>query len=95
MGKRRTRREKEGAHHQFTLSWQPEAKKTLFEPHVKGQLKNLPEAKTDRHEPVKNADILTKVGPVEPIKRDIIKSLILASLILGTELVIYLAWNVK
>ncbi|KKR39552.1 MAG: hypothetical protein UT72_C0006G0011 [Candidatus Woesebacteria bacterium GW2011_GWB1_40_101] len=84
MAKRRTRKEKERAKHTFTFTFEPDVKRQK-----KGELKaqNL---KLDAYE---NAKLSAKDSQFEPIKRDIVKSLILASLILGLELVIYLGWN--
>ena len=67
---RRTRKQKEHAHHPFTVTWEPN------QAHVKRETKIEPEAKL----------------ALTTAKRDIIKSLLLASLILGMEVVIYLAW---
>lgn len=83
MSKRRTRKEKEKAKHTFTFT---------FEPDVKGQKKDKLEARNSKFETIKNASLSAKHNQFEPIKRDIIKSLILVSLILGMELVIYLGW---
>ena len=78
---RRTRKQKENPHRPFLYSWnQDSAKVNKNEPveaHVKRESKI--EAKMD------NALITAK--------KDIVKSLLLASLILSLEVVIYLGWN--
>ena len=96
MAKRRTRKDKESAHHQFLYSWQNEPKKVSAEANVKSQFKNVPEAKNSSAIPVipvKRAKIMAQVYDLASIKRNILRSLIMASLILGIELVVYLAWN--
>ncbi len=94
MSKRRTKKEKETAHHLFTISYRPEPKKTSFEPSVKGQFKNTPEPKKAESEPLKRADLSAKEYGVDFVKRDIIKSVLLVSFILALELVIYLAVHI-
>ena len=86
MSKRRTRKEKQQAKHQFPAP---------FEAGVKGQNNIGYETKPGKHEEGKNADLTAQAGSVLPIKRDIIKSLLLVSFILSLELVVYLAWNVR
>lgn len=89
---RRTRKQKEEARHSFAISWSPEAKKGHSEPDVKGHLKNEAARPLGRASNANNADLLAKQASLASIKRDILKSIILASLILGAELVLYLAW---
>jgi hypothetical protein len=81
MAKRRTRKQKERAKHRFTLL-------------VKGQFQNATKPKKTKAAQPKKAKFLAKQGDLASIKREIFKSLILASLILGLELMIYLAWYV-
>ncbi|MFZ5932615.1 MAG: hypothetical protein ACOYT7_00805 [Patescibacteria group bacterium] len=81
MGKRRTRQEKERALHTF-----------VFTHDVKGQFKIEAKSQEAKPDKPKNADILAKDGNLASIKADILKSLLIASLILGAELVVYLAW---
>ncbi|OGM57798.1 hypothetical protein A3E46_01820 [Candidatus Woesebacteria bacterium RIFCSPHIGHO2_12_FULL_46_16] len=92
MAKRRTRKQKEEARHSFALSWSPEAKKDHSELDVKGHLKNEAGRSLGQASTTKSADLLAKETSLASIKRDILKSIFLASLILGTELVLYLAW---
>lgn len=92
MARRRTRKDKERAHHSFLYSWegQPEGRQIRHD--VKGHFKNEPKEVSKNFGKGKSADNLAKVGSLASIKRDMVKSLILASLILGIELVVYLAW---
>jgi len=92
MAKRRTRKQKEEARHSLAISWSPEAKKGRSEPDVKGHLKNEARTPLEQASITKSADLLAKEGSLASIRRDILKSIILASLILGAELVLYLAW---
>lgn len=92
MSKRRTRAEKEKAHHSFLYSWQGEPEKGEIRHDVKGQFKNEPKEAFRNFGKGKNADNLAKVGTLASIKRDMVKSLLLASLILAAEVVVYLAW---
>ena len=78
------RKEKEAARHTFNITWSPEAS-------VKGQFKNernKPNLKADAHD---NAIVKPKDASLSIIKRDIVRSLIIASLILALETVLYLA----
>lgn len=84
---KRTRSEKANAHHTFLVSWQP------TETSVKGELKNAQSNNFKKLKPAKKADILAQASKDQAIKKDIFKSLILISLILILELVIYLAKN--
>lgn len=88
---RRTKKEKLEPRHPFLISWE---KTEVKKPLVKRQLVSEPEATLDKNRKTKNAEYLAKDSNLTSIKRDIVKSLIFASLILGLEIVIYLAWNV-
>ena len=92
MGKRRTRAEKEKARHSFLYSWQGEPEKEQIRHNVKGQFKNEPKVASRNFTKAKNADNWAKVSTLASIKRDMVKSLLLASLILAAEVVVYLAW---
>jgi len=100
MAKRRTRKQKEAAKHTFTVSWDPsadkassKAKSSLSEPTVKGQFKNRQKPGSAKPKTVKNANYMVKDESLSNIKHDIVKSLSLALVIVGLELVIYLALN--
>ena len=94
MGKRRTRREKEAAKHQFLLSWKPEAKSDISEPVVKRETESNLKAQISNVKTLNKVDISVKTENIALQKRDTVKSLILASLILGAELVIYFIPNI-
>ncbi len=95
MGKHRTKKQKLNPHRSFLLSWSPEPKKRILKADVKGQFKNSLESPKTEAPHVKNANKLAQEGSFAAVKRDILTSLILASFILGLEVVIYLAWNVR
>lgn len=92
MGKRRTRAEKEKARHSFLYSWQGQPEKGQVRHDVKGQFKNEPNDASLKHRKANNANVLAKDSTLASIQRDMVKSLILASLILAAEVVVYLAW---
>lgn len=92
MAKRRTRKDKLKAKHTFTFSWTPEPKKPSSTHDVKGQLEKSGKQALPVASDPKNANLLAQEASLASIKRDILKSLFLASLILGIELVVYLAW---
>ena len=100
MAKRRTRKQKESAKHTFTVSWDPtedktpiKAKSNLSEPTVKRQFKKSQSLASIKPKIDKNANYMVKDVYLSDIKRDIGKSLSLALVIVGLELVIYLALN--
>lgn len=82
VAKRRTRKQKAQAKHKFT-----------FEPVVKGQFKSEPGTAFSLKLSSKKAKKLANLTDLASLKRDIVKSLILASLVLSLEVMIYLAWN--
>lgn len=90
MAKRRTRKQKEKAKHQFTLSWHPEPKKASSKADVKGQFEKGTKLKKLQKSKKENAKFTAKLDGLASIRRDILKSLLLASLILSLEVVIYL-----
>lgn len=87
MAIHRTRKNKENPHYGFLVSWQP------AEPHVKGESKIESKAISFEAKGPKKADILAQAETGRFIKKDILKSLILVSLILILELVVYFAWS--
>jgi hypothetical protein len=91
MGIQRTRKQKENVHHNFVLSWNP----SQLPIGVKGQKNIGHEAKMSTGKMAKNADLLAQEALSNPTKHNIIKSLIIISLILCLELVIYSLWNVR
>lgn len=99
MAKRRTRKQKEKARHQFTVNWKPSAsfsgnerKTASKKAPVKRQKKNASQAKEKGLRKAKKANFMAKDENLSLIKRDIMKSLIIASLILSLEVMIYLIY---
>lgn len=90
MAKRRTRKDKESAKHNFTISWKPEIEKVLFEPNVNRQTKNIKNHPHPKSVIRNNAESTEKGKNLASIKKDIFKSLTLALLILTSELMLYL-----
>ena len=97
---RRTRKQKEEAKHAFTVSWKPrqelgesESKKVLKEASVKGQFKKDTKLNISEVAKKKKAVDSTRYAELASVKRKIGRSVILASLILSLELVIYLIWS--
>lgn len=96
MTKRRTRKQKTQAKHQFSVSWKPqerhdnpEAKTGMSKRSVKWQSKNIKIKKDMLNEPPKlpiNTEYNEKLGT---IKRNLVRSLLIASFILCLELVLY------
>ena len=90
MARRRTRKQKEGAHHQFTVSWDPNRKRASSEASVKRQIQKdsrsgkLSSTRND------NPEFLADIENTAMIKKEIKRSLIMASAIIAMELVLYL-----
>jgi hypothetical protein len=83
----RTRKNKESAHYGFLYSWQPS------ETGVKGELGKSKTAKKFKAKTNKKADNLAQESTGLNIKKDIFRSLLVVSLVMILEIVIYLAWN--
>jgi hypothetical protein len=85
MKKHRTRKSKARPNYQFLVSWEPNEARVKRESKLSNvSIHPLPENR-------KNAESLAQEAETERIKKNIFKSLILISLILILELVIYLA----
>jgi len=93
MGKRRTRKQKAKARNHFKGYYWSEAKNTVVEANVKGQIEKTPNVGLEEKHTTNNAEQLAQQGYLGSVKKDITRSIIIASLILGIELVIYLAWH--
>lgn len=93
MAKKRTRAQKEKAHHNFTISWDPSLKIQSPKANVKRHFKNEASSKSIQAAKTIKANITEHSYDNKAIRKDIIKSLSLASLILCLELVIYLVWK--
>lgn len=97
MTKRRTRKDKQQAKHQFTVSWSPgssEAENLNSEPSVKRQIITGSKLASKNFVKTKKASNLVKESNLASIKKDIIKSVALAGLILASEVVLYLTTKV-
>lgn len=98
MAKRRTRAQKEKAKHNLTVSWLPtkavpiEAKKDISEANVKRQLHKGSKTPTKLGSNIYNSVNSEQYAVLASTKNDIRKSLILAGLILASEVVLYLIW---
>lgn len=97
MAIRRTKKQKEEAKHAFTISWEPRIKDEEIEPNrasneaiVKGQKKKggkIPRRKNSEFANTENTGRNSNLGT---IKRDIVRSVLMASLILSLEVMLYL-----
>jgi hypothetical protein len=93
MGKRRTRKQKEKARNNFKGYYWPEAKNPEVEANVNRQIeKTINPGLANRHT-TNNAEPLAQQVYIGNVKKDISRSVLIASLILGIELVLYLAWH--
>lgn len=85
--KERTREQKANPNYNFLVSWQPKGGS------VKRELaSNYSPAKT-KLSPAKKADLAAQKDSYTRIKKDIVKSIILVTLILSLEIAVYLARN--
>lgn len=85
--KDRTLRDKENPHYNFLYSWTPSKLGVKRETDLGEKKINVKLSAS------KMAEIQAKEDSFVRIKKDIIKSLILVSLILMVEVVVYLAWS--
>lgn len=94
MSGKRTRKQKENVHHNFTISWSNEPKKTVSKALVNTQFKSALNTNNNEDKISNRADNMAIDYDLVAIKRNIIKSLIIISFILALEVVIYLVWQV-
>jgi len=87
---RRTKKQKQDAKRNFTITWEPSTNRHDAKKSVKGQIKNQPQSKKLKKSKSNYTRKSAKDDPQAQIKSDIIKSIIIASLILGVEVMIYL-----
>ena len=92
MSKKRTRKQKQNTKYTFAYKIINEAKNFNFEPTVKGQIKTVHKSALKSIRLLKNAEPTAKDRYQGYIRKDITKSLIIVSLILALEVMIYLAW---
>lgn len=90
MARKRTKKQKQKAKHQFTISWKPEADSASLEPDVKGQNKTTSPPQAQKESKQKDAYLLGNNLQLGTISHDIYKSLITASFMLALEIMIYL-----
>jgi len=88
--KRRTKKQKENAKHSYSIEWKPSTKSTNPRRTVKRQLDIGTKAKTSGVRNEKNARHTALGSSTLNLKKEVSKSLLLFSLILGVEVVIYL-----
>lgn len=96
MSKRRTKKDKLNPKRNITISWKPdtlEAKKTDFEANVKRQLISSANKNRPANRVNKLAVNTGNNGSLASIKKDLVKSLIFAILIIASQVMIYLIWN--
>jgi|GEM_PF-5078780 len=89
--KRRTKKQKLKAKHQFTVSWGETRKNTKNNILVKGQSNSDKNKNVSRMKHSNKAENKAEVTSLASTKRNLIKSLIVASLILSLEVMLYLA----
>lgn len=95
MAKKRTKKEKASAKHQFLISWDNTTNQAQSRTVVKGQTTGVKPASDSKSIINKNTDLLVKDADLTTIKKNIVRSLAIASLILATEVVLYFFWNVR
>lgn len=93
MAKRKTRTQKENIKHPFLISWDESSEKQKTPTSVKGQNKRSEAEIIHSGTTTKNAVRLDKDGNLSTVRRDVVRSLIVTSLIIGMEVVIYFAWR--
>jgi len=89
---KRTKKEKLSTRHPFLISWE-KSQSTLSRDLVKGQMKIEAKSNIKKSDDNKNANIQDKEPALNQIKRNMVRSLMLASLILGLEMVLYFVWH--
>jgi hypothetical protein len=99
LSKRRTRKQKEKAKHHFNLSWKPKSEiieyKDKTEPReavVKGQTKYHKKTRKTQISKSKYSEYTGNYENLGTIRHNLVKSLLIASLILSLELMLYFKW---
>jgi hypothetical protein len=93
MSKRRTRKEKLSAKHNFAVSWNPEPKEDHSEPNVKRQFPKPINKTSSNTKTNKLVNLTDKSILLATTQKDLAKSLLFAASIIASEVVIYLVWN--
>lgn len=95
MAKRRTRKQKQEAKHDFTIRWEPGSSTLKSEASVKRQFPNNLKSGSAEAVTFKKANNSVQELDLPGIKKNIRMSLIYTGLILTAEIVLYFIWNVK
>jgi len=95
MAKRRTRKQKEKARHDFTISWEPGTDTLKSEAGVKRQFQKDNVLASNEPKRSKRAKVTAQELDLPGIKKNIKLSLLYTGLILTAEIVLYFIWNVK
>lgn len=90
--KRRTKKDKKEAKHTFVMSWEKGASERKKPDTVKGQSSSRHKNKKSGMKASKNAKGKAKDEFRENIKKDILKSLALATIVLSLEVMLYFIW---
>lgn len=90
--KRRTKRDKENAKHHFVYSWNPSSVEPSKQFTVKRQFSLGSRPKKSGSTDAKKAKDTASKASLYQTKKEIIRSVSLASLIVSLELVIYFLW---
>jgi len=93
MSKKRTKKEKSAAKHTFLISWNNKVNQGSPSLTVKRQTAQQPSSINQKDIGGNSAYLLDKDSDLTSVKRGMIKSLILVSLILATEVVLYFLWS--
>lgn len=88
---RRTKKQKMRAKRNYLIDISLNLQKTRIKPLVKGQTRLGDKREISRMKERENAETSAKVTSLASIKRNLIKSLIVASLVLSLEVMLYLA----
>lgn len=87
MSKRKERKKREVTHYPFLVSWKPDGGG------VKGKTRTHHSPDKAVSGQAKKADSLAQDDASRLAKKNIVRSLIIISLVLILEIVVYLAWN--
>lgn len=90
MAKRRTRKQKRNAKHNIKITWEPKEDPSSGPDSVKSQNASASKKARRPASDQKRGNYTANSGILASIKKDIVKSLSLAGLILGLEMMIYL-----
>lgn len=83
----RTLKNKKTPNYNFLISWEPKQAR------VKGESKKASYDESAKSNKPKSADVLAKDQDQAYVKKNVLRSVVLVSLVLSLELVVYLAWN--